>query len=494
MSAGAPVVAAPGLVVAAAGLVVPLAWLVGAVVPVGADGLTITSSASGSSLWSRSVSAVVKTMAAAARSTPATTAAGGPRRAGFAPTVAGNSVAGDRSAGPPRGAASNHQLRVGVDAHRHAELLADQLRHQRDARRTADEEHGAQLLGGRARPARAICWTSSIVWPMLGRIIASNSVRVIRTVDVCPGSMHRDVAAASRDSASFASTQRRRSWAIAAADPPGAREHRRARRPGLAPRRAGTPPRRSRCRRGARCRPARSDVLEASPVAPQQGDVERAAAEVVDEHRRSGSTCGDGGVVDAPRPSGSEISSASPRPTSRERVAQHAELVLGPVRRMGDHDARGRSPICSVTVSTTQRANRAVSRSAWYGDPDSMIGTGSPSRRLNSRAMPAGLVAPRRSRRRAEQRLVAVGEHHRRHGDPVGLEADDLGTTVPRQSGRGIGRAHVNTQNEWHESNPRISRRSESSDTTAPNPSTRGTIRHSPVVPTSRSTRENGAR
>ena len=54
-------------------------------------------------------------------------------------------------------------------------------------------------------------------------------------------------------------------------------------------------------------------------------------------------------------------------------------------------------PSCSATVPSTHFAIRAVRRSAWYGDPDSNSGTGSPTRRLNSRASPSGSLAPRRS-------------------------------------------------------------------------------------------------
>ena len=64
----------------------------------------------------------------------------------------------------------------------------------------------------------------------------------------------------------------------------------------------------------------------------------------------------------------------------------------------------GASPTCSVTESTTHLAISAVSLSAWYGAPDSTIGTGSPSRRLNSRASPCGWLAPRRSAAPAKSR------------------------------------------------------------------------------------------
>ncbi len=57
----------------------------------------------------------------------------------------------------------------------------------------------------------------------------------------------------------------------------------------------------------------------------------------------------------------------------------------------------GERPVCSVTVRSTQRAISAVSLSAWYGVPASIIGTGSPTRRLNSLAMPSGWPAPRRA-------------------------------------------------------------------------------------------------
>jgi hypothetical protein len=58
--------------------------------------------------------------------------------------------------------------------------------------------------------------------------------------------------------------------------------------------------------------------------------------------------------------------------------------------------ARGFSPCCSQTRSTDQRSTRAISISAAYGVPPRMMGVGSPTRRLNSRATRPGSVVARR--------------------------------------------------------------------------------------------------
>ena len=54
-------------------------------------------------------------------------------------------------------------------------------------------------------------------------------------------------------------------------------------------------------------------------------------------------------------------------------------------------------PSASATRSTTQRSSLAISASAEYGVPATMIGVGSPRRRLNSRATRWGSVAARRA-------------------------------------------------------------------------------------------------
>ena len=73
------------------------------------------------------------------------------------------------------------------------------------------------------------------------------------------------------------------------------------------------PPRRS--------MPAGSTRARTRRPRAQQGDVERAAAEVVHEQRRPGLDVGDGGVVERRgRRLGDQLGVA--RPTSRERVAR----------------------------------------------------------------------------------------------------------------------------------------------------------------------------
>jgi hypothetical protein len=57
----------------------------------------------------------------------------------------------------------------------------------------------------------------------------------------------------------------------------------------------------------------------------------------------------------------------------------------------------GGPPSTSLTRSTTQRSSRPISASAEYGVPPTMIGVGSPRRRLNSRATRSGSLAARRA-------------------------------------------------------------------------------------------------
>ena len=204
--------------------------------------------------------------------------------------------------------------------------------------------------------------------------------------------------AASDDSASLASTHRRRSWAIAAA----ASGCWRAASSDLARarcrRRTGTRPRRSRCRRGARCPPARPRARTSRPPA-QQGDVERAAAEVVDEHRRvRARRRRDGGVVD--RRSGRLGDQLGARRGRRRASAlrsvpswysvQFAGCVItirvgGAADLLGDGGGRPTSP-------SARSAGRRGTAS-----PTASAAPGSPTRRLNSRARPCGCAAPRRS-------------------------------------------------------------------------------------------------
>ena len=154
----------------------------------------------------------------------------------------------------------------------------------------------------------------------------------------------------------------------------------------------GTRLRRSRSHRGARRRQGRPTWDEPRRPSAQQGNVERAAAEVVDDHDLTRLASARSAEVDAPRLAGSVISPTSPSPTCCIARRQEVELELRPVRRMVMTTTHsGGSPNCSVTdVRRPTAANNATRRSAEYGAPDSMIGTGSPKRRLNSRATAVG--------------------------------------------------------------------------------------------------------
>ena len=239
--------------------------------------------------------------------------------------------------------------------------------------------------------------TSSMVCWTLGRIIASNSARVIRTVD----GVVRAASPGCRSPRPTTAPPWRRRTAGAAGrsrpQPSGCwRAASRTSRGTLSTANWNTassksmPPRRS--------MPAGSiDVLERRALTAQQGDVERAATEVVDEHRRRRARRGDGGVVDRRRRRlGDQLGVAEP--DVDEGVAQRAELVLGPVRRMRDHDAVGGA--ADLLGHRVDRPTGPSARSAGRrgtASPTASAGPGSPTRRLNSRASPSGCAAPRRS-------------------------------------------------------------------------------------------------
>ena len=86
-------------------------------------------------------------------------------------------------------------------------------------------------------------------------------------------------------------------------------------------------------------------------------------------------------------------------PRSAMRMAWRSRSILNGPQLAGWVTAMPSAgpPSASATRSTTQRSSFAISASAEYGVPDTMMGVGSPSRRLNSRATRDGSVAARRA-------------------------------------------------------------------------------------------------
>ena len=178
----------------------------------------------------------------------------------------------------------------------------------------------------------------------------------------------------------------------------------------------------------------------------QHGGVEGAAAQVVDGDHGPGLDPGLRGVVDGGRLGlghGDDVVEVG----EAGGLAQQVELVGAPVGRVGDGDAVGRGALGLATWSTTQRSSRAIRASAEYGVPPTMIGVGSPSRRLNSRARPLGSVAARRAAGLADEHGAVVAQEHDR-GDGRGpvAQAGDVVAAVAPHGGRRVRRADVDTQ------------------------------------------------
>ena len=103
-------------------------------------------------------------------------------------------------------------------------------------------------------------------------------------------------------------------------------------------------------------------------------------------------------------------------------------------------------PICSATAAVAHWAIRAVSRSAWYGEPDSISGTGSPTRALELAGESLRLRRAVTLGRTAEQQLVAGGEDDGRDRDRVGGQRDDFDDAVAADGRGGERGPHVDPE------------------------------------------------
>ena len=224
-----------------------------------------------------------------------------------------------------------------------AELLGDHLRHERDPRRAADEQHGGE------RPRARRCARSSV---SLDELDGLPDHRADHRLELRPGDPHRRRVAGQHHRDVARRIRRQRLLGVDAAAPQlgdgrGALGVLAGRLDDLGghvgERRTGTRPRRSRCRRAARCRPARSRARSRRP---------RGAAGRRRTSRRRGrrrapsrpaSTSADGGEVDRRRGRLGDQLGARQADVG-ERVAQRAELVLGPVRRVGDRRPASAAP------------------------------------------------------------------------------------------------------------------------------------------------------
>ena len=192
--------------------------------------------------------------------------------------------------------------------------------------------------------------------------------------------------------------------------------------------------------------PRRLDhVLERRTLPPQQGDVERPAAEVVDEHRRVRGQGGDGGVVDRRRRGlGDQVGLTESDVT--EGVAQRAELVLGPVRRMGDDDAVG-----GAADLLGHRGGRPLGHQR--GQPVGVVRRARQHQRNRIADTPLELPGESLWLRRAaalgrptEQQLVAGGEDDGRDRDRVGGQRDDFDDAVAADGRGGERGPHVDPE------------------------------------------------
>ena len=243
-----------------------------------------------------------------------------------------------------------------------------------------------------------------------------------------------------------------------AAQPGQGRDHLRRRRgPGRRSRRRG-PRARAPNTASSKSTPPSCSMPSGSPssskpvaVAAQHRRVEGAAAEVVDGDRLARGDLAGGGVLQGRRLRlGAQQHRARCRPAAAPGRA--ARACTAPSWPGGSRSAPRGGPSCSrVTVSITWRSSLAVSACAENGTPPTRIGTGSPMRRLNSRASRPGLGQAAALGGLADEQ-VAVGFHEdqRRDLGAPAAEAHDLDAAVDPDGRRRLGGAEIDPQAVLH--------------------------------------------